>query len=91
VGQALDDWRTAPVSESCRQTLGFLEKLTLEPASLEKADVPENVPRQALLEAAEIAAAFNVIDRIADAMAFRVPSPEAFARQAKFTLAGGYR
>ena len=91
---ALDDWRTAPVDDWLRATLGFLEKLTLEPDALgpEDADAVREVgvSDDALLDAIAVAALFNVIDRVADALGFDVPPPEAFAARADRMLATGY-
>ena len=90
----LDDWRTAPIDERLRATLGFLEKLTLEPDALSTADADAvratGVSDDALLDAIAVAALFNVIDRIADALRFEVPPPEAFAARADRMLATGY-
>ena len=90
----LEDWRTAPVSEGLRSTLGFLEKLTLEPGALGPADAEAvraaGVSDEALVDAIAVAVLFNVIDRIADALAFEVPPPEAFAARAEQMLASGY-
>ena len=91
---ALDDWRTAPIDDRLRATLGFLEKLTLEPDALGPADGDAvraaGVSDDALLDAIAVAALFNVIDRVADALAFDVPPPEAFAARADRMLATGY-
>jgi alkylhydroperoxidase family enzyme len=90
----LDDWRTAPVSEGLRATLRFIERLTLEPDALEPADADAvratGVSDEALLDAIAVAALFNVIDRVADALGFDVPAPEAFAARAERMLATGY-
>jgi alkylhydroperoxidase family enzyme len=90
----LDDWRTAPVGDGLRATLGFLERLTLEPNALEPADADAvraaGVSDDALLDAIAVAALFNMIDRIADALGFDVPPPEAFAARADRMLATGY-
>ena len=90
----LDDWRTAPVDERLRATLGFLEKLTLQPDSLGPPDADAvraaGVSDDALLDAIAVAALFNMIDRIADALRFEVPPPEAFAARADRMLATGY-
>jgi hypothetical protein len=48
------------------------------------------VSDQALLDAIAVAALFNTIDRIADALRFDVPPPEAFAARADRMLATGY-
>ena len=91
---ALDDWRAAPIDYRLRATLGFLEKLTLEPDALgpEDADAVREVgvSDDALLDAIAVAALFNVIDRVADALGFDVPPPEAFAARAGRMLATGY-
>jgi len=75
----LDDWRTAPVDERVRATLGFLEKLTLDPASLDPDEADKvraaGVSDDAMLDAIAVAALFNTIDRIADALRFDVPPP----------------
>jgi alkylhydroperoxidase family enzyme len=90
----LGDWRTAPVDERVRATLGFLEKLTLDPASLDADEADKvraaGVSDDALLDAIAVAALFNTIDRIADALRFDVPPPEAFAARADQMLATGY-
>src|SRR5712672_3004696 len=39
VEAVLADWRTAPIEPKLRAMLGFLEKLTLEPAEVGPADV----------------------------------------------------
>jgi alkylhydroperoxidase family enzyme len=89
-----DDWRTAPVDERLRATLGFIEKLTLRPAELEPADADEvlatGVSRAALVDAIHVAALFNMIVRMADSLAWDVPPWEAFAGRAEGMLAGGY-
>ena len=48
------------------------------------------VSDDALLDAIAVAALFNMIDRIADALGFEVPPPEAFAARADRMLATGY-
>ena len=39
VEAVLNDWRTAPVDAKLRATLGFLEKLTLNPGEVRPTDV----------------------------------------------------
>jgi alkylhydroperoxidase family enzyme len=89
-----DDWRTAPIDERLRATLGFIEKLTLRPAELEPADadavLATGVSRDALVDAIHVAALFNMIVRMADALGWDVPPWEAFAGRADGMLAGGY-
>ena len=89
-----DDWRTAPVDDKLRATLGFIEKLTLRPDELTQADANEvlaaGVSRDALVDAIHVAALFNMIVRLADSFGWDVPPWEAFARRAESMLAGGY-
>ena len=95
VEAVLEDWRTAPVNEKLRATLGFLEKLTLAPGDLGSGDVEPlreaGVSDQAIEDAILVCALFNTIDRIADSLGFEVPSPESFARAAGILLNRGYK
>jgi alkylhydroperoxidase family enzyme len=88
------DWRTAPVSEQLRATLGFLETMTLRPAELSPADAEAvraaGVSRAALVDAIHVCALFNMIVRLADALGWDVPPQESFAARADAMLAGGY-
>jgi len=91
----LDNWKTAPIDEKLRATLGFLEKLTLSPDKVGPADAAivrrAGVTGSALRDAVYVCALFNVIDRISDALDFAIPSPEAFRKGAKVLLRFGYR
>ena len=68
----LADWRTAPVEEGLRAALGLLEKMTLRPAELGPDDVERvsaaGVEDDASADAIAVAACFNLIDRVADAL-----------------------
>ena len=90
----LDDWRTAPVSEPLRATLGFLEKLTLRPDEVQPADAERvraaGVRDEALSDAIHVCVLFNVIDRMADALDAELPTPAQFAKVAPFLLKHGY-
>jgi alkylhydroperoxidase family enzyme len=89
------DWRTAPVDERLRATLGFVEKLTLRPAELTQADTAAvraaGVSEEALIDAIHVAALFNMIVRLADSLGWDVPTFEAFHARADRMLAGGYK
>jgi alkylhydroperoxidase family enzyme len=78
------DWRTAPVGEPLRATLGFLEKLTLRPEELRAEDaqavLDAGVGEDALVDAIHVAALFTMIVRLADSFDWRVPSDEQLAR-----------
>ena len=83
------------MSEPLHATLGFLEQLTLRPEDVrpEGADAVRaaGVTHQALEDAVHVCALFNMIDRIADALAFRVPPPQAAERAAPRFFERGYR
>ena len=89
-----EDWRTAPVDERLRATLGFLEQMTLEPGALSRADVATvravGVSDEALVDAIHVCALFNMIVRLADSLGWDVPSEQAFAERAAPMLDGGY-
>lgn len=95
VAAALADWRTAPLDGRVRATLAFLEKLTRDPdavgpddaASLRQAGVSDDQVESAVW----VAFVFNVLDRVADALAFEVPEPQVFAAMARPLLRFGYR
>lgn len=90
----LADWRTAPVDERLRATLGFLEQLTLRPEELTRDDAAAvyaaGVSRDALVDAIHVAALFNMIVRMADSLGFEVPDEEYLAAGGPRMLAGGY-
>jgi alkylhydroperoxidase family enzyme len=88
------DWRTAPVSEQLRATLGFLEKLTLHPADVTHEDAETvraaSVSEDALVDAIHVCAFFSMIVRMADSLGWDVPPFEEFAARADGMLASGY-
>jgi alkylhydroperoxidase family enzyme len=75
-------------------TLGFLEKLTLEPAEVTHADAEAvraaGVSEDALIDAIHVCALFSMIVRLADSLGWDVPSFEAFSERADAMLASGY-
>ena len=89
------DWRTAPVDERLRPTLAFLEKLTLRPHELTRADADAvfaaGVSRDALVDAIHVGALFNMIVRLADSLGWDVPPFDSFLQRADAMLAGNYR
>jgi alkylhydroperoxidase family enzyme len=94
VQAVLDNWRTAPIHEQLRVTLGFLEQVTLAPSTVSPDDVAPlhaaGVSEQAIEDALYVCAYFNIIDRMADALDFDVPSAEAFSTRADMLLERGY-
>lgn len=91
----LDDWRNAPLEPRLRATLGFLEKLTLEPGSVTPADVAPlraaGLSDEAIEDAIHATVLFNIYDRMADTLEFDIPPREGFAQGARALLARGYR
>ena len=53
-------------------------------------DVPRDVSKAALVDALYVAAYFNVIDRVADALGFELPTDEEHAAYAPQFLTEGY-
>jgi len=88
------DWRTAPVTQELRATLGFLEKLTLHPADVTREDADAvraaGVSEEALIDAIHVCALFSMIVRLADSLGWDVPSFESFSERADAMLASGY-
>jgi alkylhydroperoxidase family enzyme len=82
------------VSPQLRATLGFLEKLTLRPADVTRADADAvraaGVSDEALIDAIHVCALFSMIVRLADSLGWDVPSYESFAERADAMLASGY-
>jgi len=82
------------VSDALRTTLGFVEKQTLRPDELDRADAEAvyaaGVSKQALLDAARVAGLFNMIVRLADAFGWAVPDWDRLLERAPAMLEGGY-
>jgi uncharacterized peroxidase-related enzyme len=98
VEAVLNDWHKAPVNPQVRAALGLLEKLTLEPEKVTSADVERvrttGVREQAIEEAIQVCALFNIINRLADAFDFdpmRDAEPEIVTKAAKMMLKYGYK
>lgn len=89
----LADWRTAPIDDTLKAMLGYLEKLTLAPETIQSADVAAvkaaGISQQAMREAIYVCALFNIIDRLADALNFTIPA--SFTGGAKTLLTRGYK
>jgi hypothetical protein len=74
--------------------LKLIAKLTGNPNLLVPTDVDplreSGLSHEAILDVIAICAGFNVIDRIADALGFDQPDPDAVKKGAKFLLRFGY-
>ena len=95
VQAVLEDWRTAPIPERLRVMLGFLEKMTLEPRELGPADVAPlreaGLSDEEIADAIHVCAAFNLINRLADALGWEMQSEVALHRLADTLLDLGYK
>lgn len=93
VAAVLKDWRTAPIDSRTRAMLGFLEKLCLQPDSVNANDIKplraEGLSKQAIEDAIHVCTLFNVYVRLADSFNFAIPADN-FARSAKTLLTRGY-
>jgi uncharacterized peroxidase-related enzyme len=94
VRAALGDFRAAPISGPVRAVLGLLERVCRAPTSIGEVELREaldaGVSAAGLENALNIAAAFHVINRVADSLGFEVPPPAVFAREAETLLRMGY-
>lgn len=73
----------------------FIEKLTATPDDVTPEDVQvlrnHGLGDEEIEDAIYICVAFNIIDRLADAFDFEVPTQERMRKTAKFLLRMGYR
>ena len=90
----LQDYRTAPIAEKLRATLAYLELVTLAPERVTAGDaravLAAGVSPAALAQALDVLFAFNIMDRLADAMGWEVSTPEEFRKGARLLLKRGY-
>jgi alkylhydroperoxidase family enzyme len=95
VNAVVRDWRTAPLNAHMRAALGFLEKLTLDPQGIGRADVmaarAAGLSDRALYEVIYICFLFSTMDRLADAFDFPVPNAAGRKRNARIAALFGYR
>jgi hypothetical protein len=82
------------VDEPLRETLGFLEKLTLRPDALRAQDAEDvlaaGVREEALIDAIHVAALFTMIVRLADSFDWHVPLDQELAARAEARLGSSY-
>ena len=78
----LDDYETAPIDARLRETLRFLAAMTESAAGIDALPaLAAGVSSDALRDAAYVAAAFNLIDRFADAIGARPHSESGLSRE----------
>jgi uncharacterized peroxidase-related enzyme len=94
VAAVLEDWRTAPVDEKLRAMLGFLEKVTLLPEEVSSEDITPlrsaGLSDRAIEEALYVSFLFNVMDRLADAFDFHLPTEQGFQKDGQILYTLGY-
>jgi uncharacterized peroxidase-related enzyme len=95
VQSVLEDWHTAPIDQKTKAMLSFLKKLTLEPFNIGAVDIAflraADLSEAAIEDAMHICANFNIINRLADAFGFELPSPQGLARSTEILLTRGYQ
>jgi alkylhydroperoxidase family enzyme len=95
VKAALADWRTADLEPRLRGAMAFLEKLTLTPREINRADVlaarAAGLNDQALREAIYVCFMLSTMDRLADVFDFPVPDSRILQRYAWIAVTFGYR
>ncbi len=94
VDAALADFRAASISRGLKETLAFLEVMTLRPIDLTaenaRAVLDAGVSAEALRDAIAIGALFNIVTRYAEALQFALPTAKEFDRAASMLLKRGY-
>ena len=74
--------------------MGLIEKLTLKPNEVNSGDVDAlraaGLTDAAIEDAIHVTVLFSIIDRIADALGFAIPSAEGFDSMAEVLLKRGY-
>lgn len=90
----MNDWRSAPLDAKLRAILGFLEKLTLRPHEVRPADVvplrAAGISDEAIEDAINVCALFNVYDRLADSLGWHLPDTAGYAASADNLMRRGY-
>jgi alkylhydroperoxidase family enzyme len=86
---------TAPISGKLKAALGLVRKLTLSPEEVGaddlRATLEAGVSEAAAIDAMYVCFAFNLIDRVADALGFDLLDEEGYRRGAQVLLRFGYK
>ncbi|MFQ5920086.1 MAG: peroxidase-related enzyme [Thermoplasmata archaeon] len=90
----LADWRSAPLDDRMRAVFAFIEKLAHAPEDLQGRDIDalraSGLTLAQIEEAVHISAGFHIINRLADAFGFQLPSPRGVVKGARGLLRYGY-
>jgi hypothetical protein len=86
---------TAPVPGRLKAALGLVRKLTLAPEEVGADDIratlDAGVSEDAAIDAMYVCFAFNLIDRVSDALGFELMDAEGYRRGARILLRFGYK
>jgi len=95
IQRVLADYRTAPIPEKLRATLGFLERLTLHPAEVGADDAvalrAAGLSDEEIEDAVHVCALFNIINRVADSLGFETADADGYAKSARYLMSFGYK
>lgn len=96
VTQVMRDWKTAVnLRREVVAALSLLEKLTQDPEKVSREDFDRlrqaGVSEDGITTIVHICVNFSILNRIADALAFEVPSTTAFSRLGAMLLTMGYK
>jgi alkylhydroperoxidase family enzyme len=90
----VENYRTAPIDDKLRATLGLLETFTLRPDQLGAADVrtvlDAGVSREQVRDAFYVAFLFNTYDRLADTLGWELPDERYYPKAGRTLLRRGY-
>ena len=86
---------TAPISEKLKAALALVRKLTLSPEEVGADDVwatlEAGVSEDGVIDAIYVCFAFNLIDRVADALGFDLMDEAGYRQAAQVLLKFGYQ
>jgi alkylhydroperoxidase family enzyme len=86
---------TAPISPQLKAALGLVRKLTLSPEEVGADDIratlKAGVSEDGVIDAIYVCVAFNLIDRVADALGFDLMDEEGYRQAAQVLLRFGYK
>jgi alkylhydroperoxidase family enzyme len=85
---------TAPISPQLKAALGLVRKLTLAPEEVGadlRATLDAGVSEDGVIDALYVCFAFNLIDRVADALGFDLMDEEGYQQAAQVLLRFGYK
>ena len=89
------DPATAPISPQLKAALALVRKLTLSPEEVGPDDVratlEAGVSEDGVIDALYVCFAFNLIDRVADALGFDLMDEEGYRQAAQVLLRFGYK